>query len=70
MVSDKVWNTYNSSFVLTLDQTVQVTKYFYPPLSLAKLLSDIGGSLGLWLGVGLLQICLFGVDFIKCIKTC
>ena len=69
MVSDKVWNTYSSSFVFTWEQTVQITKYFYPSLSVAKLLSDLGGSLGLWLGVGILQICLLSSELIERVQN-
>ena len=41
---------------MTFDQTVTVTESFYPSLSFTKLFADLGGSLGLWLGVGVLQM--------------
>ena len=41
---------------LTFDQTVTITESFYPGISPTKIFSDLGGSLGLWLGVGVVQI--------------
>ena len=57
-----------SYFDITFDQTVAITEYFYPSLSLSMLCADLGGSLGLWLGVGLLQLCVNALDFIKNIR--
>ena len=45
-----------SHFYLFFDQTVDITEYYYPEFSLADFLSTIGGILGLWLGVGVVQI--------------
>lgn len=33
-----------------------ITESFYPPISLGQLISDFGGVLGFWLGVGVLQM--------------
>ena len=41
---------------LTFDQTVIITEHFYPDFSLVDFLSRLGGSLGLWLGLGVMQI--------------
>ena len=50
-------NHYTATIVkLTLDQTVAITESFYSPLSWTKLFTDLGGSLGLWLGVGMTQL--------------
>ena len=38
------------------DETVTVTESFYKSLSYSELFSTLGGSLGLWLGVGIMQI--------------
>ena len=33
-----------------------MVKSFYPALSLTELFSNLGGVLGLWLGVGMMQV--------------
>ena len=38
------------------DQTVDVTEYYYPQFSLTDFLSNVGGCLGLWLGLGVIQM--------------
>ena len=47
-----------SMFIITFDQTVAITEYYYPDFSetVAELLASLGGALGIWLGVGVLQI--------------
>ena len=47
-----------TSFDLTFDPKVTRTKSFYPPISYAKLFSQLGGTLGLWLGIGMMQMCI------------
>ena len=41
---------------MTFDETVMVTESFYKPLSRSELFSAHGGALGLWIGVGMMQI--------------
>ena len=41
---------------LLLPETMLVTRTFYPSFSLVELLAGLGGSLGLWLGLGALQL--------------
>ena len=60
---------YGTAFMITFDQTVEITEAFYPSLSISELFSDLGGTLGLWLGVGLLQICFNVTDFTFYIKS-
>ena len=50
---------------LVFDQRIHVTESFYPKVSLSKFFSDLGGSLGLWLGVGAVQLFLHGFNFIS-----
>ena len=45
-----------SMFDLTFEQDVEVLEYFYPEFSISTFLSNLGGTLGLWLGVGVLQV--------------
>ena len=49
---------------LTIDQQVTVTEYRYPIFSLTQFFADVGGSIGLWLGMGLLQIGIYLVDLL------
>ena len=41
---------------LYFDQTVVTTESFYPSFSPLSFLTMMGGALGLWLGMGVLQI--------------
>ena len=45
-----------STIDLTFNQAVTVRESFYKTLSYSELFSALGGSLGLWLGVGIMQI--------------
>ena len=64
-VSDTIWEGYPTNFIIGFDQVVSITEAFYPPLSFSKILTDIGGTLGFWLGIGLMQICSNLVNFMK-----
>ena len=55
----------SSYFVLTMNQKVTVTESFYKLSSIEELLSSLGGVLGLWLGVGLMQTLQYGISIIS-----
>ena len=44
-----------SKIELTFSNTMKVTTTDFLPFHLSTLLSDLGGSMGLWLGLGVLQ---------------
>ena len=46
----------HSKFDITFEQTVAVTEYYFEKFSISSFLSSMGGILGLWLGVGVMQI--------------
>ena len=41
---------------ITFKQSITVKEYFYPQFSIPDFLSSMGGALGLWLGLGVLQL--------------
>ena len=67
-VNEYDWDRNFTWIELGLDQTISITEEFFEEFSLTKFLIDIGGSLGLWLGVGILQICLEGSSLLSIIK--
>ena len=52
----------HSLFDLTFDPHVEITEYYYPEFSMTESLSRVGGILGLWLGLGILQIGGLGIQ--------
>ena len=57
---------YNESRLkLSIKDTIVITKHFYPPLSIMTLFSSLGGVLGLWLGMGIMQILDYGIVITK-----
>ena len=51
-----MWAFTNTQFTLSIDDTVEVTEYRYFGLDFAKICAEIGGALGLWLGLGIIQL--------------
>ena len=50
---------------MTLDKTVTITETRFPQLDMAKLFAELGGSLGLWLGLGVIQMISFGLTLLE-----
>ena len=59
------WENEDSQIELTFDQTVTVQESFYPNFSFTKFFAELGGSLGLWLGVGIAQIAINLVQYLQ-----
>ena len=53
-----------TQIALAFDQTVAITESFYPKLSMTNIISDLGGSLGFWLGLGAVQLCLNVLNYL------
>ena len=51
-------------FKFSLKQEVEVTESYIPEFSVSTFLAGIGGSLGLWLGVGAVQLIGVGVGIL------
>ena len=49
-------NDLRDNIIISFSQSVQITTSDFPAFVLLDFLSKLGGSLGLWLGVGVVQI--------------
>lgn len=58
-----------SKFEITIEQEITVTESFYATVSFTKLLTELGGSLGLWLGVGINELWGHGANFVVSLQT-
>ena len=52
------------AFAFSLKQEVEVTESYIPEFSISTFLAGLGGSLGLWLGVGAVQLIGVGVGIL------
>ena len=50
---------------LKFDDTIEITEYKYARLNFTKLCAEIGGSLGLWLGLGIIQLFQEGLGLVR-----
>ena len=55
--------------MFTFRQSLTVREYFFPEFSISEFLSSMGGALGLWLGLGVLQLATNIVMVAKWIKA-
>ena len=63
------WTDY-PAFSFSINQEVDVTESYIPEFSVSVFLAELGGSLGLWLGVGVVQLLNIGFGLLKSIKLC
>ena len=57
MEQDK--NSKWSKFDITIKDTVMITELYYPTMTLSSFLSQVGGTIGLWLGMGAIQLFIY-----------
>ena len=62
-------NSKYSVIEIAVDQRVATTEYYFPQFNLVDFFASLGGSLGLWLGVGIMQIGVYGTEFIDKLKA-
>ena len=60
------WTEY-PAFSFSFNQKVDVTESHIPEFSVSIFLAELEGSLGLWLGVGVVQLISMGVGLLKSI---
>ena len=56
---DKSWTRDVSKFEITIEDVVIITEFFYPTMTLSDFLSKVGGTVGLWLGMGAIQLYIY-----------
>ena len=66
-LSKKGDKTY-SQFDLSINQEVTITRSYIPEFSVSTFIADLGGSLGLWLGVGAVQLLSSGLGLLTWIR--
>ena len=62
-ISSSPTYSYYTLFEISVDQRVKITESFYATPSLAEIFSSLGGALGLWLGLGVIQIVENAINF-------
>ena len=62
-------STNSSSIALSFLPSVTRNSIYFPPFNWTSFLSDLGGSLGLWMGLGILQILEMVIDLNQFCKT-
>ena len=70
LTTERYWKNPYSAIFLTFDKTVTITETRFPRVDVAKLFADLGGSLGLWLGVGIVQLISYLLQFLLYLKNC
>ena len=68
LISSRRWDRDHSTFDLTLDQQVTVTESYYPSFSPLSFITMMGGALGLWLGVGAVQLVAYLLNAVHWVK--
>ena len=63
-------NQYSSYSIIsfTINQEILTEESFVPTFSVSSFFADLGGSLGLWLGVGAVQLLTSGVTLVTWVR--
>ena len=56
MTTSTSWDKNISSIVLTFNPIIQLKRLGFSEFNYSTFLADLGGSIGLWLGLGVVQI--------------
>ena len=64
-MSEGSWSNNFSMMILKFDDTVEIAEYKYASLNFTKLCAEIGGALGLWLGLGIIQLFQEGLGLVR-----
>ena len=64
-INEESWSHNFSMLTLSFDDTVEITEYKYAGLNFTKLCAEMGGALGLWLGLGIIQLFQEGLGLMK-----
>ena len=64
-INQETWAFPHTQLSFSIDDTIEVTEYRYADLNFPKLCAEIGGALGLWLGMGIIQVFQEGLGLVR-----
>ena len=64
-IKSETWLLPKSRLTFFIDDTVEFTEYRYADLNFPNLCAEIGGALGLWLGLGIIQLFQEGLGIVR-----
>ena len=64
-MKSRAWRLPRSTIIFSIDDTVEFTEYRYADLNFPNLCAEIGGALGLWLGLGIIQLIQEGLGIVR-----
>ena len=64
-INRDTWPMQKTQINFLIDDTVEFTEYRYADLNFPNLCAEIGGALGLWLGLGIIQLFQEGLGIVR-----